>query len=89
MLKMNHYEGKLQRYSESIDLLQGGKRLGTFLDSITKEAGNLDLHKAFSTFGLTYKPSDEPKRKEGTETVVWEGFSQAGLVYTYAHRATN
>ena len=64
---------------KALTSLQGGKRLGTFLDSITKEAGNLDLNKAFSTFGLTYKPSDEPKRKEGTETVVWEGFSQGWL----------
>ena len=64
---------------KALTSLPGGKRLGSFLDSVTKEAGHLDLNKAFSSFGLTYKPSDEPKRKEGTDTVVWEGFAQGWL----------
>ena len=64
---------------KALTSLTGGKRLGSFLDSVTKEAGHLDLNKAFSSFGLTYKPSDEPKRKEGTDTVVWEGFAQGWL----------
>ncbi len=64
---------------KALTSLRGGRRLGSFLDDITKEAGNLDLARAFSIFGLNYKPSDEPKRKEGTETVVWEHFSQGWL----------
>ena len=64
---------------KALTSLSGGRRLGSFLDDITKEAGNLDLARAFSLFGLDYKPSDEPKRKEGTETVVWEQFSQGWL----------
>ena len=59
--------------------LTGGRRLGSFLDAITKEAGNLDLDKAFSHFGLDYKPSEQPKRKPGTERVVWENFAQGWL----------
>ena len=64
---------------KALTRLTGGRRLGSFLDAITKEAGNLDLSKAFSNFGLHYKPSDEPKRKDGTETVVWESFAQGWL----------
>ena len=64
---------------KALTSLSGGRRLGSFLDDITKEAGNLDLDRAFSLFGLDYKPSDEPKRKEGTETIVWEQFSQGWL----------
>ena len=64
---------------KALTSLPGGRRLGSFLDAITKEAGNLDLDKAFSRFGLNYKPSDEPKRKQGTETVVWENFAQGWL----------
>ncbi len=80
-----HVEDKSMRGVQYNDIrkaltsLKGGRRLGTFLDSITKEAGNLDLNKAFSTFALNYKPSDEPKRKEGTERVVWEDFAQGWL----------
>ena len=80
-----HVEDKTMRGVQYNDIrkvltsLKGGRRLGTFLDRITKEAGNLDLNKAFSTFALNYKPSDEPKRKEGTERVVWEDFTQGWL----------
>lgn len=64
---------------KALTSLSGGRRLGGFLDDITKEAGNLDLARAFSIFGLNYKPSDEPKRKQGTESVVWEHFAQGWL----------
>ena len=80
-----HVEDKTMRGVQYNDIrkaltsLKGGRRLGAFLDRITKEAGNLDLNKAFSTFALNYKPSDEPKRKEGTERVVWEDFAQGWL----------
>ena len=32
---------------KAIDVSLGGRRLGSFLDDITKEAGNLDLDRAF------------------------------------------
>ncbi len=64
---------------KALTSLTGGRRLGSFLDAVTKGAGNLDLNRAFSHFGLDYKPSDEPKRKQGTETVVWENFAQGWL----------
>tara|TARA_B100000575_G_scaffold7489_1_gene5571 strand:+ start:1045 stop:2886 length:1842 start_codon:yes stop_codon:yes gene_type:complete len=64
---------------KALTSLSGGRRLGSFLDDITKEAGNLDLDRAFSFFGLKYTPSEEPKRKEGTESVVWENFRQGWL----------
>lgn len=64
---------------KALTSLSGGRRLGSFLDEITKEAGNLDLDRAFSLFGLKYTPSEEPKRKEGTESVVWENFRQGWL----------
>ena len=64
---------------KALTSLTGGRRLGSFLDDVTKEAGNLDLSRAFSIFGLDYKPSDEPKRKQGTESVVWEHFAQGWL----------
>ena len=64
---------------KALTSLPGGRRLGTFLDQITKEAGNLDLDKAFSTFSLNYKPSADVERKAGTESVVWENFAQGWL----------
>ena len=53
---------------KALTSLPGGRRLGSFLDNLTKEPGNLDLEKAFSTFALTYKPSDDTERKDGTES---------------------
>jgi len=64
---------------KTLTSLKGGRRLGTLLDDITKEAGNLDLNRAFSIFALNYKPADEPTRKEGTESVVWQDFAQGWL----------
>ena len=64
---------------KALTSLPGGRRLGSFLDNLTKEPGNLDLEKAFSTFALTYKPSDDVERKGGTESVVWENFAQGWL----------
>ena len=64
---------------KALTSLQGGRRLGSFLDELTTKKGVLDLDKAFSLFGIPYESSKTKERKDGTENIAWKDFEQGWL----------
>ena len=74
---------------KALTSLPGGRRLGSFLDNLTKEAGNLDLEKAFATFALTYKPSDDVDEKAVLKALFGKILHRDGLVFIFACKETN
>jgi len=61
---------------KALTSLQGGKRLGSFLDELTTKKGVLDLEHAFNLFGIPYESTKPKEHKDGTEKIAWNEFKQ-------------